>query len=36
MASGSEFILSSQDAAERPTSQLADDLARVATVAVLA
>jgi putative nucleotidyltransferase with HDIG domain len=36
MASGTDFVLSSQDVAERPTSQLADDLARVAVVAALA
>jgi HD-GYP domain-containing protein (c-di-GMP phosphodiesterase class II) len=36
MASGPDFTLSSHDQADRPTSQLADDLAKVAAVAALA
>jgi HD-GYP domain-containing protein (c-di-GMP phosphodiesterase class II) len=35
-ASSPEFVLSSQDSVERPTAQLADDLARVAAVAAFA
>jgi hypothetical protein len=36
MASGADFVLNSQDTAERPISQLIDDLAPVAAVAALA
>ena len=36
MASGPEFVLTSHDPVEKPTMQLADDLARVAAVAALA
>jgi putative nucleotidyltransferase with HDIG domain len=35
-ASGPEFVLNSHDKVERPTAQLADDLARVAAVAAFA